>query len=192
MTKKINFRFLPLVVFVLLLGFLLKGLFSDPNERDSALIGKSFPQFELPDLNSNNKIHTPETLLTEPVLVNVWGTWCLTCKYELPFLTKLANEYDVKIVGLYYDQNHAPEFGEYADIPTIRVEVKEMLARLGNPYQYNILDLDRSLSLDLGVTGAPESFLIDANGIVRMHHMGDVNERIWREKLAPVWNEISQ
>jgi cytochrome c biogenesis protein CcmG/thiol:disulfide interchange protein DsbE len=192
MTKKINFRFLPLVVFVLLLGFLLKGLFSDPNERDSALIGKSFPQFELPDLNSNNKMHTPETLLTEPVLVNVWGTWCLTCKYELPFLTKLANEYDVKIVGLYYDQNHAPEFGEYADIPTIRVEVKEMLARLGNPYQYNILDLDRSLSLDLGVTGAPESFLIDANGIVRMHHMGDVNERIWREKLAPVWNEISQ
>ena len=192
MTKKINFRFLPLVVFVFLLGFLLKGLFSDPNERDSALIGKSFPQFELPDLNSNNKMHTPETLLTEPVLVNVWGTWCLTCKYELPFLTKLANEYDVKIVGLYYDQNHAPEFGEYADIPTIRVEVKEMLARLGNPYQYNILDLDRSLSLDLGVTGAPESFLIDANGIVRMHHMGDVNERIWREKLAPVWNEISQ
>lgn len=192
MTKKINFRFLPLVVFVLLLGFLLKGLFSDPSERDSALIGKSFPQFELPDLNSNNKIHTPETLLTEPVLVNVWGTWCTTCKYELPFLTKLANEYDVKIVGLYYDQNHAPEFGEYADIPTIRVEVKEMLARLGNPYQYNILDLDRSLSLDLGVTGAPESFLIDANGIVRMHHMGDVNERIWREKLAPVWNEISQ
>jgi len=192
MTKKINFRFLPLVVFVLLLGFLLKGLFSDPSERDSALIGKSFPQFELPDLNSNNKMHTPETLLTEPVLVNVWGTWCLTCKYELPFLTKLANEYDVKIVGLYYDQNHAPEFGEYADIPTIRVEVKEMLARLGNPYQYNILDLDRSLSLDLGVTGAPESFLIDANGIVRMHHMGDVNERIWREKLAPVWNEISQ
>ncbi|MBU2916432.1 DsbE family thiol:disulfide interchange protein [Psychrosphaera sp. F3M07] len=192
MTKKINFRFLPLVVFVLLLGFLLKGLFSDPSERDSALIGKSFPQFELPDLNSNNKMHTPETLLTEPVLVNVWGTWCTTCKYELPFLTKLANEYDVKIVGLYYDQNHAPEFGEYADIPTIRVEVKEMLARLGNPYQYNILDLDRSLSLDLGVTGAPESFLIDANGIVRMHHMGDVNERIWREKLAPVWNEISQ
>lgn len=192
MTKKINFRFLPLVVFVLLLGFLLKGLFSDPRERDSALIGKSFPQFELPDLNSNNKMHTPETLLTEPVLVNVWGTWCTTCKYELPFLTKLANEYDVKIVGLYYDQNHAPEFGEYADIPTIRVEVKEMLARLGNPYQYNILDLDRSLSLDLGVTGAPESFLIDANGIVRMHHMGDVNERIWREKLAPVWNEISQ
>jgi cytochrome c biogenesis protein CcmG/thiol:disulfide interchange protein DsbE len=192
MTKKINFRFLPLVVFVLLLGFLLKGLFSDPSERDSALIGKSFPQFELPDLNSNYKMHTPETLLTEPVLVNVWGTWCTTCKYELPFLTKLANEYDVKIVGLYYDQNHAPEFGEYADIPTIRVEVKEMLARLGNPYQYNILDLDRSLSLDLGVTGAPESFLIDANGIVRMHHMGDVNERIWREKLAPVWNEISQ
>jgi len=98
----------------------------------------------------------------------------------------------VKIVGLYYDQNYAPEFGQFADIPAIRVEVKDMLARLGNPYQYNILDLDRSLSLNLGVTGAPETFLVDANGIIRMHHMGDVNERIWREKLAPIWNEINQ
>ena len=110
----------------------------------------------------------------------------------MPFLTKLATEYEVKIVGLYYDQNHAPEFGQYADIPAIRIEVKEMLARLGNPYQYNILDLDRSLSLNLGVTGAPETFIIDGEGIIRMHHMGDVNERVWREKLAPVWNEINQ
>ncbi|GHB57793.1 thiol:disulfide interchange protein [Psychrosphaera saromensis] len=192
MTKKVSFRFLPLVLFVLLLAFLLKGLFSDPNERDSALIGKPFPQFQLPDLNSDSQIHTEQTLVNEPVLINVWGTWCITCKYELPYLAKLAKEYDVKIVGLYYDQNHAPEFGQYADIPAIRIEVKEMLARLGNPYQYNILDLDRSLSLNLGVTGAPETFIVDGKGIVRMHHMGDVNERIWREKLAPIWNEINQ
>lgn len=192
MAKQVNFRFLPLILFVFLLGFLLKGLFSDPNERDSALIGKQFPIFELPDLNSDKVIHTKQTLLTEPLLINVWGTWCITCKYELPYLTKLANEYGVKIVGLYYDQNHAPEFGQYADIPAIRVEVKEMLTRLGNPYQYNILDLDRSLSLNLGVTGAPETFIIDSDGTVKAHHMGDVNENVWREKLAPIWNEISQ
>jgi cytochrome c biogenesis protein CcmG/thiol:disulfide interchange protein DsbE len=191
-TKKFNFRLVPLILFVLLLAVLLKGLFSDPRERDSALIGKAFPQFQLPDLYDDSKQHTEKTLLNEAVLINVWGTWCITCKYELPYLAKLANEYDVKIVGLYYDQNYAPEFGQFADIPAIRVEVKEMLARLGNPYQYNILDLDRSLSLNLGVTGAPETFLVDANGIIRMHHMGDVNERIWREKLAPIWNEINQ
>ncbi len=190
--KRLNLKLLPLLLFILLLAFLLKGLFSDPRERDSALIGKPLPEFALPDLYQQNLIHTETTLGNQPVLVNVWGTWCTTCKYELPFLTKLATEYEVKIVGLYYDQNHAPEFGQYADIPAIRIEVKEMLARLGNPYQYNILDLDRSLSLNLGVTGAPETFIIDGEGIIRMHHMGDVNERVWREKLAPVWNEINQ
>jgi len=191
MTKKLSVSILPLIVFILLLGFLLKGLFSDPRERDSALINKPMPEFSLPDLMDESIKHTAQSLTQSPVLINVWGTWCTTCKYELPFLTKLSEEYGVKIVGIYYDQNHAPEFGQYADIPAIRVEVKEMLQRLGNPYQYNILDLDRTLSLNLGVTGAPETFLIDADGTIRVHHMGDVNERVWRDKLAPVWNEMN-
>jgi cytochrome c biogenesis protein CcmG/thiol:disulfide interchange protein DsbE len=191
MSKKLNLTILPLFLFVLLLGFLLKGLFSDPRERDSALIGKALPAFALPDLYQDNQTHTPQTLKGQPVLLNVWGTWCTTCKYELPYLTKLREEYGVNIVGIYYDQNHAPEFGEYADVAKIRVEVSEMVARLGNPYQFHILDLDRTLSLNLGVTGAPETFIVDANGVIRMHHMGDVNERVWREKLAPIWNEIN-
>ena len=191
MNKKILVTATPLLFFIVLLMFLLKGLFSDPKERDSALIGKSMPSFELPDLMNEKVIHSETTFKGEAVLLNVWGTWCITCKYELPYLTKLRQEYDVKIVGLYYDQNHAPEFGQYADIPSIRVEVVDMTNRLGNPYLYNILDLDRTLSLNLGVTGAPETFLIDKNGIVRAHHMGDVNERVWRDKLAPIWNEMN-
>lgn len=191
MNKKFLIAATPLALFFILCGFLLKGLFGDPNERDSALIGKPLPVFSLPDLMQDNKVHNNQTLSGKPALINVWGTWCITCKYELPYLTKLRTEYGVNIVGLYYDQNHAPEFGQYADIPSIRNEVVEMTSRLGNPYQYNILDLDRTLSLNLGVTGAPETFIIDANGIIRVHHMGDVNERVWREKLAPIWNEIN-
>ena len=182
----------PLILFVVLFGFLLKGLFSDPRERDSALIGKTMPEFSLPDLMDEAIIHNQTSVTREPVLINVWGTWCTTCKYELPYLTQLSQEYGVRIVGIYYDQNHAPEFGQYADIPAVRLEVQEMLARLGNPYHYNILDLDRTLSLNLGVTGAPETFLIDADGVIRAHHMGDVNERVWRDTLAPIWNEISR
>ncbi len=183
--------FLPLITFIVLCGFLLKGLFSDPTERESALINKPVPSFSLPDLNDASIIHTEKTLIGEAVIINVWGTWCVTCKYELPYLTKLREEYGVKIVGVYYDQNHAPAFGEIADVIEIRQDVKEMLAQLGNPYQYNILDLDRTLSLNLGISGAPESFLIDKNGTIIMHHMGDINERVWRTKLAPVWNEIA-
>lgn len=182
----------PLIIFVLLLGFLLKGLFSDPRERDSALINKPLPEFQLPDLMDDTVLYTPASLIKDgPVLLNVWGTWCTTCQYELPYLTKLSQEYGVRVVGIYYDQNHAPEFGQYADIPNIRIEVNEMVAQLGNPYQFNVLDLDRKLSLNLGVTGAPETFLVDGNGVIRVHHMGDVNERVWREKLAPIWNELN-
>jgi len=190
MNNKLAITLVPLVLFVVLIGFLLKGLFSDPRERDSALINKPMPEFALPDLMDETVQHTAASLTQQAVLVNVWGTWCTTCKYELPYLTRLSQEYGVRIVGIYYDQNHAPEFGQFADIPAVRLEVTDMLARLGNPYQYNILDLDRTLSLNLGVTGAPETFLIDAQGKIRVHHMGDVNERVWREKLAPVWSEI--
>ncbi|MDO6720576.1 DsbE family thiol:disulfide interchange protein [Psychrosphaera sp. 1_MG-2023] len=182
--------FLPLIIFVILVGFLLKGLFSDPRQRDSAVVGKSFPEFQLPDLMNEEKVHSLQTLRGEKVLLNVWGTWCITCKYELPFLTKIKTEYGVKVVGIYYDQNHAPEFGQFANIPQIQVEVKQLLAQLGDPYQFHILDLDRTLSLDLGVTGAPETFLMDSNGVIKAHHMGDVNERVWRDKLAPIWNEM--
>lgn len=192
MSKKLNLAILPLAVFVVLLGFLLKGLFSDPWERDSALLDKPLPEFQLPDLMDETVIHNAKSLVKDgPALLNVWGTWCVTCQYELPYLTKLREEYGVRVIGIYYDQNHAPEFGQIAHIPTIRTEVNEMVARLGNPYQFNVLDLDRDLSLNLGVTGAPETFLVDSNGIIRVHHMGDVNERVWREKLAPVWNELN-
>lgn len=191
MNKRIVLASLPLLVFVVLCVFLLKGLFSDPSKRESALLNRSIPEFKLVDLYDNSIIHDRQSLLGEPVLLNVWGTWCTTCKYELPFLTKLREEYGVKIVGIYYEQAHAPQFGQVVKVEDIRPDVTEMLARWGNPYQYNILDLDRTLSLDLGVTGAPESFLIDANGVIKMHHMGDINERVWRNQLAPVWNEIN-
>lgn len=191
-SSKLSPRLIPLVVFIVLCVFLLKGLFSDPRERDSALIGQTMPEFDLPDLMDDSVRHKVNTLLQDgPLLLNVWGTWCTTCQYELPFLTKLREEYDVRVVGLYYEQSHAPEFGEYADVNQIRTEVVEMVAQLGNPYQYNVLDLDRTLSLNLGVTGAPETFLIDKDGVIKVHHMGDVNERVWREKLAPIWNELN-
>lgn len=188
---KNKLAFLPLVIFAVLCVFLLKGLFSDPNERESALINRPMPEFSLPDLYDESLIHTRQSVIGKPMIINVWGTWCTTCKYELPYLTKLRTEYGVRIVGVYYDQNHAPAFGEFADVNEIRRDVTNMVGQLGNPYEFNILDLDRSLSLNLGISGAPESFVIDANGVIVLHHMGDVNERVWRDKIAPVWNEVS-
>ncbi|GAA0855918.1 DsbE family thiol:disulfide interchange protein [Aliiglaciecola litoralis] len=179
---------IPLTLFVLLSGFLYSGLYSDPRKLDSNLVNQPLPPFELPDLMQPERIHTPAVFNGQVTLMNVWGVWCITCAVELPYLTQLS-EQGVRIVGLYYDQDTDPDFG-IKSIPTIQQEVTAKLRKLGNPYAFNIFDVKRDYSLDLGVTGAPETFLIDKQGVVRMHHIGDINPRVWRGKIEPLYNEL--
>ncbi len=187
--RNLWFFLLPLAIFLVLVVFLLLGLFSNPREHDSAQIEKKLPQFQLSDLMIDGKRWQREDLLGETFLLNVWGTWCVTCDQELPYLTELRNQ-GVKIVGLYYDQEIDPDFGESMDITALRAEVKDKLARLGNPYQFNILDDTREMLLDLGVTGAPETFLVDKHGVIKVHHLGDINPRVWRSKFARLYSEL--
>ncbi|WP_199611251.1 DsbE family thiol:disulfide interchange protein [Flocculibacter collagenilyticus] len=191
MNKKLAFFLLPFFIFLTLTFFLLKGLFSDPRERESALIGKPLPEFQLIDLMEPNKVWTDKELLGEPVLLNVWAEWCPTCNEELGFLTELR-ERGVKIVGVYYLNDIDPDFGDKVDLPRIQAVVQEKLTNRGNPYQYNMLDTHRSLILDLGVDGAPETFFIDAKGVIRFHHKGDINQRNWRTKFADIYRELDE
>ncbi len=188
--RKLWFFLAPLIIFMMLVVFLAKGLFSDPRQRDSAIVNKTLPTFKLNDLMVDNQQWQKDTVIGEPFLLNVWGTWCVTCDRELPYLTSLR-EQGVKIVGLYYDQDSDPEFGETFDLAQLRVGVAEKLTRLGNPYAYNIFDESREMLLDLGVTGAPETFLIDEKGIIRVHHLGDVNPRVWQDKFAQTYSQLT-
>ena len=181
--KKAPLVAIPLVLFSLLVIFLFKGLFSDPRELDSQVQDKTLPAFSLPDLMKPEVTYTPEDLKGKVTILNVWGVWCVTCAVEMPYLTQLKNEQNVHIVGLYFDQDLDPDFGTKT-LSRVQQEVTDMLSRYGNPYAYNIFDVYRDTSLDLGVTGAPEHFVIDAEGIIRMHHIGDINERVWNSKLA--------
>ncbi|NQZ10238.1 MAG: redoxin family protein [Algicola sp.] len=187
--KKLMFFLVPLAIFLVLVGFLLAGLFSDPRMRESAAVDRILPQFALYDLMDDKKQWTQDDLVGEPFLLNVWGTWCITCDQELPFLTELRKQ-GVKIVGLYYDQEIDPDFGDSFDMKQLRVDVKDKLARLGNPYQFNIFDNTRETLLDLGVTGAPETFLVDDKGVIRIHHLGDINPRVWKGKFAAKYAEL--
>ena len=180
--------YLPLVLFLALALFLLSGLFSDPRERGSASLNKALPEFALADLMQPDKIWTPAELKGETFLLNVWGTWCPTCNTELGYLTELRAQ-GVKIVGLYYELPRDPAFDAPFDLAILQADVQQKLEQQGNPYQFNMLDLTRSVSLDLGVSGAPETFLIDSNGVVRAHHIGDINPQVWRSKLAPLYQE---
>lgn len=188
-SAKLAFFLIPLLVFLVLVYFLLKGLFSDPRDRESVTVNRTIPEFTRTDLMDSNKKWQNTDLVGEVMLINVWGTWCITCDQELPFLTELRGR-GVKIVGIYYDQEVDPDFGDTFDIVSLRKDVSAKLARLGNPYQYNIFDDTRELLLDLGVTGAPETFLVDHQGIIRIHHLGDINPRVWQDKFAALYEQL--
>lgn len=187
--KKLSFLLLPLFLFALLAVFLFKGLFSDPRERESLVLENQLPQFELPDLMDESISYTPAIFSGQVTLLNVWGIWCVTCEVELPYLNQLKQQ-GVRIVGLYYDQDVDPDFGGKT-LSQVQQEVQDKLTQLGNPYSFNIFDKYRDYALDLGVTGAPETFLIDPNGVIRVHHLGDINPRVWQGKFASIYQQLS-
>ncbi|WP_339879648.1 DsbE family thiol:disulfide interchange protein [Pseudidiomarina gelatinasegens] len=167
---------LPLLAFLWLTIFLLRGLFSDPTELSSALVGKPVPQFELPDIYDTQKIHTESVLQGRPMLLNVWATWCPTCRAEHEYLNKLAAQ-DVYIVGLNYKDDS-------------RAKAVNWLNTLGDPYQVNLFDERGMVAIDFGVYGAPETFLINTAGEVVYRHVGDVNERVWNNVLGPQYERL--
>jgi cytochrome c biogenesis protein CcmG, thiol:disulfide interchange protein DsbE len=186
--KKFLVFLLPLLAFATLLVFLYQGLFSDPRQHESSLLQQPMPAFNLPDLMQPELEYTQDVFAGKVTLLNVWGVWCITCAIELPYLTQLQQE-GKHIVGLYYDQDIDPDFG-VKTVARVQQEVTQKLSQLGNPYAYNIFDVKRNLSLDLGVTGAPETFLIDQQGRIILHHIGDLNPRVWRNKFEPVYQSL--
>ncbi len=166
--------FLPLILFVVLAGFLFRGLSLDPQAMPSALIDKPFPRFSLPSLEGEGPL-TQSLVIGEVSLVNVWATWCISCRVEHPYLRELADR-GVRILGLNYKDDPAA--------------ARQWLQDLGDPYAVNIVDSEGSLGLDLGVYGAPETYLVDAEGVIRYRHVGVIDERVWNRTLAPLYREI--
>lgn len=185
--KKVWLFVLPLAAFLAMTVFLVSGLFSDPRYQNEVQQDRTLPPFELADVMNAQAKYDESLFKGQVTLLNVWGVWCVTCAVELPYLTQLR-EQGVRIVGLYYEQDLDPDFGGKT-LPQIQSDITLQLNKLGNPYQINLFDQDRFYSMDLGVTGAPETFLIDKQGIIRLHHIGDVNERVWRNKIAPVYQK---
>jgi len=181
MNKKI--LFIPLVLFLLLAAALLYQLSrnaegDDPTRLESALIGKPVPVFTLESLDQPGKIYHQAVLHDgKPILLNVWATWCPTCRAEHQYLNSLARQ-GVRVVGLNYKDE--------------RNKAVNWLNTLGNPYALSLYDGNGMLGLDLGVYGAPETFLIDGNGIIRYRHAGDLNERVWQQEVKPLWDKYSQ
>ena len=169
-------RVLPLMAFVALVALLYFGLGRNTEEVPSALAGKPVPDMQLPSLVRQGETVTDEIFKGQWTLLNVWATWCPTCYVEHPYLVQLARA-GVPIVGL----NSRDEDGP----------ARDYLARLGNPYIDVAIDRNGDYGVELGVYGAPETFVIDPQGHVVLRHAGDLNARVWEQKIAPVWGGTS-
>ncbi|QHF02736.1 DsbE family thiol:disulfide interchange protein [Pseudomonas asturiensis] len=164
----------PLLVFLGVAAVLFRGLYLDPAELPSALIGKPFPEFALREVQSERTL-TRADLLGKPALVNVWATWCIACRVEHPVLNRLAQQ-GVVIYGINYKDTNA--------------DALKWLKDFHDPYRLNVRDDEGSLGLNLGVYGAPETFLIDARGVIRHKFVGVIDDRVWREQLAGLYQAL--
>lgn len=169
--------FLPLLCFLLLAGFFYYTLEvrkeRPVSELASALIDRPFPEFDLKNLSGDQV--TREDLVTgEATLVNVWGSWCVACRAEHPYLSKLSSE-GVRIVGV-----------NYKDTPQLAIE---WLDRFGDVSEFHIVDRDGRLGINLGVYGAPETYLIDAKGFIRYKRVGVINDQEWA-KIEPIYQRL--
>jgi cytochrome c biogenesis protein CcmG/thiol:disulfide interchange protein DsbE len=162
----------PLVAFAILIPVLMIGLTRDPRELPSPLLQQAAPQFELPSLLDPARTVGSKDFANQMTLLNVWATWCPGCRQEHDFLLQLAREAVLPIYGLNWRDN--------------RPEATRWLEVLGNPYVASAFDEEGRVGIDWGVYGAPETFLIDANGIVVHKHIAPLTREIWERDFVPL------
>ncbi len=167
---------IPLALFVVIAGFLFAGLKLKPREVPSPLIGKAAPAFQLPVLHEPAKHFQPADMKGKPWLLNVWASWCVTCRDEHPVLVSLARQKLVPILGL-----------NYKDKPE---EAQRWLKQFGDPYEFSIVDAEGRVGIDYGVYGVPETYLIDAAGVIRYKHIGALTPEIVQGKLLPLLKSL--
>ncbi|MDD5470463.1 MAG: DsbE family thiol:disulfide interchange protein [Sideroxydans sp.] len=169
---------LPLVIFIVLAGFLFVGLGLNPREVPSPLIDKPAPAFVLPQLHNEKKAFSPADMKGQVWLLNVWASWCVSCREEHPVLMALSQQNIVPIYGL--DYKDKSEDG------------KMWLARGGDPYVLSVMDREGRIGIDYGVYGVPETYVIDKQGVIRYKQIGPVNQQNLSEKILPLVAELQK
>ena len=167
---------IPLVLFSSLAVLLWRSFsLEDPSLLPSQLLDKPFPEFNLEDLHSSTRIRNADDLLGDVSLVNVWATWCVNCLIEHPVLTRIAQG-GVTIVGINYNDDSK--------------KALVWLDRYGDPYAFHVRDNKGTLAIDLGVYGAPETFLLDESGQVVFKRVGAITREVWVGQMLPFVNDI--
>lgn len=168
-----NSRLLPFLLFLLLAVLLAVGLtIADRKEEiPSPLIGKSVPDFNLPLLGQENVVMSQADFIGQPFLLNVWASWCVTCRVEHPVINALAKSGRLRVIGLNYRD--------------AKEDALAWLTRYGNPYALNLADPSGRTAIDFGVYAAPESFLVDAAGRILYKHIGALTPETIEQEIFP-------
>lgn len=168
---------LPVVIVLILAGFFWFSLGKDPNRLKSVLIDQKLPLFDLSPIQGYNKGITNADFQGQVTLLNIFGSWCIACRVEHPLLMHLAKQQEVIIYGINWREKD-PNAGS------------RWLRRHGNPYRLIGNDSHSKAAIALGVTGAPESFIIDKKGYIRYKHMGPIDNQTWYEILKPIIEDL--
>lgn len=168
---------LPLSIFIVLAGFLAYGLKLNPREVPSPLIDKPAPVFRVAQLGAADRTIAPEDMKGQVWLLNVWASWCVSCRQEHPLLVELARRNIVPIVGLNYKDQREAGLG--------------WLREYGDPYVLSAYDLDGRIGIDYGVYGVPETFVIDKAGVIRYKHIGPLTPDALDKTILPKIKELS-
>ncbi len=171
-------RLVPVALFFVLVVFLAIGLTRDPSVIPTEMIDREMPEFELPELREDGILVTEDDLVGEIALVNVFGSWCVACLQEHPTLMQLARDDTVTIVGVNWRDE--------------RDDALAWLDKHGDPYDTIVFDAESDLVIEIGVTGAPETFVLDPTGRIRYKQIGPITEDVWTDTVLPVINAIEQ
>jgi cytochrome c biogenesis protein CcmG/thiol:disulfide interchange protein DsbE len=169
---------IPLAVFLVLVVFLYVGLFRDPREIPSPLVNKPAPAFTLAQLHAPDKPISAADMKGQVWLLNVWASWCVSCREEHPLLVELAKAKVVPLVGL-----------NYKDKNDLGIA---WLRQNGDPYNFSVVDADGRVGIDYGVYGVPETFVIDKNGVIRYKQIGPITAEALEKKIMPLVRELQK
>jgi cytochrome c biogenesis protein CcmG/thiol:disulfide interchange protein DsbE len=172
MTGKTLRFVLPLAIFLAIAFFLWRGLGLNPREVPSPLIGKPVPAFSVPVLGDPSRTLSSADLRGKLYLLNVWGSWCVSCRDEHPVLVELAKRGTIPLYGLNWKDK--------------REDALAWLERFGDPYVMSGVDRDGKIAIDFGVYGAPETYLVDREGVIRFKHTGPLTWKVIEERIVPL------
>ena len=168
-------KIIPLILFLVIAVFLFLSLNSNPSKLPSPLLGKTFPSIEGKDFYTDEPVKATELFADKMTLVNVWASWCTTCRKEHEMIMSIAKNTELQLIGINYKDT--------------RIDGEKYLEVMGNPFDLIIFDPNGKIGMDLGVYATPETFLVNQDGLILYKHIGEINSRVWEDNFAIHFNK---